>query len=670
MSKLAGYSVLALGVLGLGTWGTVKHAHHMEDHVAAAAMAVAQGASTPLDLVVSGRDITVSGLVESEAEAQALGRALDQVEGHRVLRTDLRLPEIADPHRITVTRDDAGVLMADGMVPSQAGRAVLAEHLDAAGLDLRRGAVDGWDQAIGAGVEALGALETGQVDLSGEALHLRGTALNPTQRALAIAALDVAPETVTLSHEIDVLDDGAPFVFKATAGDAPSVAGKLPVGFDTAALPDGDWVQSALSGPEGYAGNITAGLAALSHLEHGDLSVDADGLRLSGVARDPQAQAAAQAALADLPVGVEVDLDVLDDGTPFEFSASKGDLFSAVGKLPADLDLSGVEIPVADFSRSALPGPDGYAGNVTAGLAALGHLERGDLSVDANGLRLTGTAANAEAEAAAWAALPDGAQAEITVAQAPVQRFAWSIAGGVEDAENLSPEAVEAALRGAGDDLGEASPALAALAPWMANVEALRYGPEGVQVTLAPGVDADQVRDALAADLGDVALTLEPAQAQPADGAERVNLFTGDTETFAAGFWIPRLDFSPTRESCAAQADMVLGRGEITFLSGSATLDARSTRAVNLLAAVLRHCDGFTEAGVEIGGHTDSTGDAALNQQLSQDRAQAVVDALAARGVDPARMTPRGYGAELPIADNATEEGRAANRRTTITWAE
>ncbi|OJY24659.1 MAG: hypothetical protein BGO98_18630 [Myxococcales bacterium 68-20] len=66
---------------------------------------------------------------------------------------------------------------------------------------------------------------------------------------------------------------------------------------------------------------------------------------------------------------------------------------------------------------------------------------------------------------------------------------------------------------------------------------------------------------------------------------------------------------------------------------------------------------------VEIQGHASSEGDANRNKTLSNLRAKAVMAALAAKGVEPSRMTAKGYGIEKPIADNKTEEGREKNRR-------
>ena len=67
---------------------------------------------------------------------------------------------------------------------------------------------------------------------------------------------------------------------------------------------------------------------------------------------------------------------------------------------------------------------------------------------------------------------------------------------------------------------------------------------------------------------------------------------------------------------------------------------------------------------IELSGHTDNVGDKKMNQVLSENRAKAVLDYLVKRGIKVERLTTKGYGDTLPIADNNTEEGRAENRRT------
>lgn len=76
----------------------------------------------------------------------------------------------------------------------------------------------------------------------------------------------------------------------------------------------------------------------------------------------------------------------------------------------------------------------------------------------------------------------------------------------------------------------------------------------------------------------------------------------------------------------------------------------------------------FEDVYVDIEGHTDSTGPEDYNQQLSERRAQAVVDLLVnEHGIPRQRLEAKGYGESQPVADNSTDEGRAANRRVMAT---
>lgn len=97
----------------------------------------------------------------------------------------------------------------------------------------------------------------------------------------------------------------------------------------------------------------------------------------------------------------------------------------------------------------------------------------------------------------------------------------------------------------------------------------------------------------------------------------------------------------------------------INFDSGSAEIPADAVATLDQAASILLE-DGRS---LRIIGHTDSTGDAAANRTLSDARAEAVRDFLIAKGVAPGSLSSYGMGQDQPIADNATEAGRAANRR-------
>jgi outer membrane protein OmpA-like peptidoglycan-associated protein len=69
---------------------------------------------------------------------------------------------------------------------------------------------------------------------------------------------------------------------------------------------------------------------------------------------------------------------------------------------------------------------------------------------------------------------------------------------------------------------------------------------------------------------------------------------------------------------------------------------------------------------IRVEGNTDNVGDAEWNRKLSKRRAQAIVDYLVSRGIDPSRLVAKGNGSARPVASNKTPEGRAKNRRTDI----
>jgi outer membrane protein OmpA-like peptidoglycan-associated protein len=98
----------------------------------------------------------------------------------------------------------------------------------------------------------------------------------------------------------------------------------------------------------------------------------------------------------------------------------------------------------------------------------------------------------------------------------------------------------------------------------------------------------------------------------------------------------------------------------LLFETGSATLKPASQAQLRNVAAIFA---AFPSVKAKIGGYTDNTGNAAANMQLSQDRASSVMNELVGLGVDKARLAAEGYGDQHPVADNATEEGRAQNRR-------
>jgi OOP family OmpA-OmpF porin len=102
---------------------------------------------------------------------------------------------------------------------------------------------------------------------------------------------------------------------------------------------------------------------------------------------------------------------------------------------------------------------------------------------------------------------------------------------------------------------------------------------------------------------------------------------------------------------------------QINFDTNKAVIKPDSLPLVKQIVDLMKSQPGLK---VSIEGHTDNQGTPAANKTLSQDRAKAVVAAVAAEGVQAERMTAVGWGQEKPVADNRTEDGRAKNRRVEL----
>ena len=111
------------------------------------------------------------------------------------------------------------------------------------------------------------------------------------------------------------------------------------------------------------------------------------------------------------------------------------------------------------------------------------------------------------------------------------------------------------------------------------------------------------------------------------------------------------------------ESGVVVTLGDVLFASGQAQLveGARSS-----LEEVVDLLQTEPDKKIRVEGHTDSRGDAEANLKLSEQRAQAVLDALVNLGVDSSRITAMGMGEDFPIASNDDEEGRARNRRVDV----
>ncbi len=120
---------------------------------------------------------------------------------------------------------------------------------------------------------------------------------------------------------------------------------------------------------------------------------------------------------------------------------------------------------------------------------------------------------------------------------------------------------------------------------------------------------------------------------------------------------------TPTYEEQVADLQMVLDVSDILFDFDKWVIKQSVVPELDKWAEFFQK---NPQVKAEIYGYADSTGPSAYNQKLSLKRAQAVVNYLVVKGVDPQRLTAKGFGENLPVAPNTTSEGRQKNRRVEL----
>ncbi|SIN74728.1 OmpA family protein [Vannielia litorea] len=673
---------------------------------------------------LEGQAIALSGVVPTPREQAAAEAALTVLPEGWTAELDLTTLDDGKPFALDIEAVDGNVTWQGGKLP---------RSVDPLDLDTAYGAPVAGDITVAqigeeeqdfagaaqAGLAALAQLMQGRLRIEGQTLALTGLAADPTAAAAARAELAGLPEGFSPLVELELNDDGKPFALtlkKSASG--LQAGGKLPAamaGDDLAALAGqalrGD-VTVARIGAENevFTTAARAALRAVAPMKTADVTVSEGGLDFVALAPTPAEAAEAEAALMPVTgqVPVSVQIEVEDDGAPFALVVEKSPdgQWTASGKVPNVLEgfdyaaAAGVETLAAEGLAVARIGGEahGFADAVPPGLAALAALNFGKLTVREGSVALAGEADDPEVAAeaeAALTALPEGFAPSMALdlvddGTPPAFSFEYTVAGGGSLAGKLPagmtpPEIAELAglaqLEGTpgqsrDDETGAEAmrAALGALGPWMGEIEALDLvltedGRVSAEITASPGVDGELMRARLAEALGG-GVTLVVAEAEGPEGALRDNPATGGQQRLSGGVWLPVIeDIDTTVAGCNAATAAALEGERIGFVTGAFRLDAASFRAVNNVAAVALACAG---AGLtlELGGHTDATGNAESNKALSQRRAEVVAAALAARGVPEAALAPVGYGPDQPVAGNDTEEGRAQNRRTTLDWRE
>jgi outer membrane protein OmpA-like peptidoglycan-associated protein len=323
----------------------------------------------------------------------------------------------------------------------------------------------------------------------------------------------------------------------------------------------------------------------------------------------------------------------------------------------------------------------------------LPRLAEGEIRIAGEAVTVTGRLRpgfNAEAlRAAVRLALGNGWRTAVDAAEAPpaaALSVTWSprrrVARGILPA-GLAPDEALALLGGPQDGGltsgggGEAGAWRTALARLGALLPAYRQataeiapGVLAVEGALLPGHEAARLAGWLATALGEGwEVRLAGTETLAAEGGNRLDPVTGGPQQLVRGRWLPLHHFPPTPGNCSLRSGAILAEAPLRFVAGKAWLAADAAEGFDRLAGLARHCLNTGGLRLEIGGHTDSRGEAAINAALSEKRAMTVLLELVARGVRADAMRAVGHGERRAIAGNDSAEGRARNRRISFAWS-
>ncbi len=335
--------------------------------------------------------------------------------------------------------------------------------------------------------------------------------------------------------------------------------------------------------------------------------------------------------------------------------ASKGKLLEA-----ARADLGGVE--VVDQTNLSRGAPRGFDEAALLLLDQVSKLKDGKITISDTKVSLSGIArelGGREAIAAALKNLPEGFSVASNEVKAPPYIFQANkdpVASTLTLTGYVPDNAVHAAIVAAAGRkfFGEKV---------VDNLKASLGSPPGFAGAVVPALGALSRLSTGTLVVSDREVKLSgDALYDTAPGQLRGNL----VKDFPQG-WQLKADLSVKPAAAPVDATVcqqlfseVLAKGTIRFESGRSNLDPDSAGLLDHLVEIALRCP---TTNIEVAGHTDTDGDGATNQALSEKRAQAVVDYLVKAGLPASRFAAVGYGSTQPVAANDTDDGKARNRR-------
>ncbi|MBV2358835.1 OmpA family protein [Thalassococcus sp. CAU 1522] len=672
--------VIVAAVVGFGVFTVPSDEPLINAGIRAEAARIAAASEHPLSVAVADRIVTVEGSVESADDMARLVQALSGIDGVAQVENRLALLDAVRPFVVEAIKDGSAVAVtgfASGVdLAEELGRALRAD----VSLPVASGAPDAaWGSVALRGAQALAQMIDGRMRLRDRVLEIEGRVLLPGTAAALRAGFELLPEHYFVRLSIQAVDDGRPYslLISRDRRMGQRVTGKVPPDFDLAVLaPLGplhgvaiDHAPLPLIQP-GFEDALALSLPVFAHLTEGQLALGPGTVSLVGGLADPAIAAQAEALHGTLPPGFSLNLSLVppDPGPDLALRLDRvADGVVATGHVPSDFDLAalaaaiGLPVDAAGVTRGPYPDLDGWSTTLLDRAPALGPLSEGVLILDAAGARLDGVAPNPDAAARVEAAMQgadvvlavadDGAPPDFTVSYdaATGAQVEGKLMRGLSVAalaEALGVEPMRGAPRLApGGDGDTALAALAAMRPYLAEVETLRLhattSATVIAVTLTPRAPIDRLEPMMRRALP-LGVALDAATAPPPpSGTRRQHAHLNVPQIFSDGYWLPDLGAVPEVEGCTAALATLPA---IRFDTGSFVLEPGTMWPLASLAGLVRACTAFRGLVLEIEGQAASSSLPALNRQLSRRRAEAVADALVARGVDPAMIETTGAG--------------------------
>lgn len=675
---------IILTVIGLGVFRVPDENTLVAAGIKAAADGAVYQEKHPVRISVKGREITAQGRVETKAEALAIEKRLAGLDGVETVVGDWVVLPNAAPFSIALKKTETGIT-AQGFVPEEGALERLQKTLEVeqAEVVVAAGVPDAhWSDIVQRAAAALMLMVDGTADVVDRKLVMSGTVPLPGHAAAIKAYFAQMPEGYEITLDIVAQDDGLPYSFFISRDPLMGVqfTGKMPPDFDPALLDalEGHVVGSVRSAAvdlnvPAFAPMMGIALAMFDHLQDGVIVVSPNVLTIQGGPLPPETIEKIETLGRDLPEGTVFNsaLTPQSDGVPLSLQADwDGKTVILSGHVPSTFLTSGPDDPSAvfleragfgqavnlDVTYSVHPDLVDWDASFWAALPALRALETGVLTYGAEGVQLTGTAANPQARRTANVVLGTGAALDILLlddGDPPRFRLKFDVATGVA-AEGKLPAGLT--LSAMSDALGgydmrgrlpvspdgdgtEVLQVLTALQGWLSIIEALSlaYTLDDISVGVQsmPGQDAAALNAALAQALPPETILEVAAGPTPLEGARRMHVVLQQPQIFADGYWMPSLSFAPTAETCAAQMALV---APIPFENGRFVPDFGAEWPLAHMAAVLRTCTRFGNLTAQISAEVASSEVPVLNRQLSRRRTENLRRAMIARGVSADRM--------------------------------